>query len=339
VDWNHEQLSITAQCDLIGLPRSSLYYEVRPETAENLGFMRLIDEQYLRTPFFGTRQMTQWLQRHGYVINRKRVRRLMRQMGLESIAPKPRTTVRAEGHVVHPYLLRNLDVTRPNHVWGADITYVPLARGYLYLVAILDWYSRYVVSWRLSNSLEESFCLEALEEALAWARPQIVNTDQGAQFTGRAWTSRLEQAGVQISMDGKGRALDNVFVERLWRSVKYEEIYLKAYEGPADCRKGLEWYFPFYNRDRPHQSLGGRTPREVYRDTTAGPTQERSTPQGTRRTRMKGGDGRVEGVLAGPCSAPGAGRCAPGSLRSTRPSQSRRAYESRKVTVDCHILS
>jgi len=264
IDRDHEALSIVKQCDLVGLSRSSLYYEARPETASNLRWMRRIDEQYLRTPFFGSRQMTQWFVRHGYVINRKRVRRLMRLMGLESLAPKPCTTVRNEAHVVYPYLLRNLEITRPNQVWAADITYVPLAYGFLYLVAILDWHSRYVLSWRLSNSLEESFCLEALEEALQRAQPAIFNTDQGSQFTGRAWTNRLQEAGVHISMDGKGRALDNVFVERLWRTVKYEEIYLKAYEGPAECRKGLEWYLPFYNRQRPHQSLGGRTPNEVY---------------------------------------------------------------------------
>jgi putative transposase len=250
---------------LIGLPRSSLYYEAVPETAENLRLMRRIDELYLKRPFFGSRQMTFWLQRHGYVINRKRVQRLMRLMGLEAIYPKPRTSVPGAGHTVYPYLLRNLEITRPNQVWSTDITYVPLAEGFLYLVAILDWYSRYVLSWRLSNSLEESFCLEALEEALGRARPEIFNTDQGAQFTGQAWTSRLLDARVSISMDGKGRALDNVFVERLWRTVKYEEIYLKAYEGVAECRTGLTNYFPFYNRERPHQSLGGRTPWEAYR--------------------------------------------------------------------------
>jgi putative transposase len=241
-----------------------LYYQAIPESAANLKLMRRIDEQYLQRPFFGSRQMTSWLQRQGYVINRKRVQRLMRLMGLEAIYPKPRTSVPGEGHTIYPYLLRNLEITRPNQVWGTDITYVPLAEGFMYLVAILDWYSRYVLSWRLSNSLEESFCLEALDEALKRTRPEIFNTDQGAQFTGQAWTGRLLAAGVSISMDGKGRALDNVFVERLWRTVKYEEIYLKAYEGPAECRTGLTGYFPFYNRERPHQSLGGRTPWETY---------------------------------------------------------------------------
>ncbi len=249
---------------MIGLPRSSLYYAAAAETAENLRLMRVIDEQYLQSPYFGSRQMTDWLRLQGETINRKRVRRLMRQMDLEAIYPKPRTSVPGVGHKVYPYLLRNLEITGPNQVWGADITYVPLAYGFLYLVAILDWYSRYVVSWRLSNSLEESFCLEALEEALTATRPEIFNTDQGAQFTGQAWTGRLTRAGVSISMDGKGRALDNVFVERLWRTVKYEEIYLKAYEGPAECRTGLMRYFPFYNEARPHQSLSGRTPWMVY---------------------------------------------------------------------------
>ncbi len=226
--------------------------------------MRVIDEQHLKRPFFGSRQMTDWLRLQGYVINRKRVRRLMRLMDLEAIYPRPRTTLFGAGHKIYPYLLRGLEITRPNQVLAADITYIPLAYGFLYLVAILDWYSRYVVSWRLSNSLEESFCLEALDQALTVAAPEIVNTDQGVQFTGRAWTGRLDAAGVQISMDGKGRALDNVFVERLWRSVKYEEVYLKAYEGPADCRIGLQKYFIFYNQERPHRSLGGQTPWQVY---------------------------------------------------------------------------
>jgi putative transposase len=340
IDWNHEKLSITEQCDLVGLPRSSLYYEPRPETAQNLRFMRLIDEQYLRRPFFGSRQMTQWFQRQGHVINRKRVRRLMGLMGLESIAPRPGTTVPGVGRAVYPYLLKNLEITRPNQVWGADITYVPLAHGFLYLMAILDWHSRYVVSWRLSNSLDESFCLEALEEALASAQPEIVNTDQGTQFTGQAWTSRLEKAGVRISMDGKGRALDNVFVERLWRSVKYEEIYLKAYEVPADCRNGLEEYFPFYNWERPHQSLAGRTPWEAYHGRPAGLHKGSSSQvRGRRPTRQSGAAGRVESAPAGPRSATGPGRFAPDSLRSTRPSRSAGASASRRVTWACKSLS
>jgi len=227
--------------------------------------MRRIDKEYTAHPFFGSRQMTAVLQRQGQVVNRKRVQRLMRLMRLEAIYPKPRTTVPGGGHKIYPYLLRNLEIKRPNQVWSADITYVPLRRGFLYLVAILDWYSRYVLTWKLSNSLDEVFCVEALDEALAEARPEIFNTDQGVQFTGRAFTGRLTSAGVAISMDGKGRALDNVFVERLWRSVKYEEVYLKDYEEVADCRNGLGGYFPFYNRERPHQHLASRTPWEVYR--------------------------------------------------------------------------
>jgi len=249
---------------LLGLPRSTLYYAAVPETAANLSLMRQLDEQYLRTPFFGSRRWAVWLQKQGYRVNRKRLQRLMRRMGLEALYPKPRTTVTGPGHKIYPYLLRNLEITRPNQVWSTDITYVPLQCGFLYLVAILDWYSRYVVTWRLSNSLDEVFCVEALEEALSWGRPEIFNTDQGVQFTSRAFTGKLEEAGVAISMDGRGRALDNVFVERLWRTVKYEEIYLKAYEGVAECRQGLEWYFPFYNHERPHQSLDYRTPWEVH---------------------------------------------------------------------------
>jgi putative transposase len=256
---------VLRQCELLGLPRSTLYYEACPELAENLRLMRLIDEQFLQTPFYGSRRLTAVLQRQGHDINRKRVQRLMRLMGLEAIYPKPRTTVPGGGHKVYPYLLRNLEITRPNQVWSADITYVPMRRGFLYLVAVLDWYSRYVLAWKLSNSLDEAFCVEALEEALAGARPEIFNTDQGVQFTGRAFTGRLESAGVAISMDGKGRALDNVFVERLWRAVKYEEIYLKAYEEVADCRDGLGGYFPFYNQERPHQHLDYSTPWETYR--------------------------------------------------------------------------
>ena len=255
---------MSRQCDLLGLPRSTLYYAAVPETAANLSLMRQLDEQYLRTPFFGSRRWAVWLQKQGYRVNRKRLQRLMRRMGLEALYPKPRTTVTGPGHKIYPYLLRNLEITRPNQVWSTDITYVPLQCGFLYLVAILDWYSRYVVTWRLSNSLDEVFCVEALEEALSWGRPEIFNTDQGVQFTSRAFTGKLEEAGVAISMDGRGRALDNVFVERLWRTVKYEEIYLKAYEGVAECRQGLEWYFPFYNHERPHQSLDYRTPWEVH---------------------------------------------------------------------------
>lgn len=227
--------------------------------------MRRIDEQYLATPFFGSRQMTAWFQRQGYVINRKRVQRLMRLMGLEAIYAKPRTTQRHAGHRIYPYLLRDLTITRPDQVWGADITYVPLRHGFLYLVAILDWYSRYVVAWRLSNSLEGSFCHECLDEALRRSRPEICNTDQGVQFTSETWTRRLQEQGIAISMDGRGRALDNVFVERLWRTVKQEHVYLHDHATVWEAEEGLAEYFRFYNAERPHSRLGNQTPGEVYR--------------------------------------------------------------------------
>jgi putative transposase len=247
------------------LHRSTCYYEAVPESAANLALMRRIDEQYLRTPFFGSRRMTVWLQRHGEKVNRKRVQRLMRLMGLEAIYPRRRTSVAEAGHKIYPYLLRNVTVTRPNHVWSTDITYVPLRCGFLYLTAILDWHSRYVLSWRLSNTLHGDFCLEALEEALQIARPEIFNSDQGTQFTSREFTGRLESAAVAISMDGRGRALDNVFVERLWRTVKYEDVYLKDYATGPECHTGLKSFLTFYCEERPHQSLAYRTPAEVYR--------------------------------------------------------------------------
>ena len=257
-------MSVRRQCELLGLNRSTWYYEVVPESAANLALMRRIDEQYLRRPYYGSRRMTVWLRGQGEEVNRKRVQRLMGVMGLEAIYPKPRTTLPGVGHKIYPYLLRNVVVTRPNHVWSADITYVPLRSGFLYLMAILDWYSRYVLAWRLSNSLDGDFCVAALEEALTGRRPEIFNTDQGVQFTSHEFTSRLESAAVSISMDGRGRALDNVFVERLWRSVKYEEVYLKDYETGAECHAGLSSYLRFYSEERPHQSLGYRTPAEVY---------------------------------------------------------------------------
>ena len=227
--------------------------------------MRLIDEQYLRTPFYGSRNMTWWLNKQqGRGVNRKRVQRLMRLMGIESVAPRRRTTRRCSEHRIYPYLLRNVTVERPDQVWASDITYVPLAGGFLYLVAVMDWFSRYVVSWRLSNTLDGTFCLDVLEEALLQGTPEIFNTDQGAQFTATSFTSRLERAGIAVSMDGKGRALDNVFVERLWWSVKYEEIYLKSYGCVSEVEEGLSRYFAFYTHERPHSSLANRTPAEVY---------------------------------------------------------------------------
>lgn len=222
--------------------------------------MRRIDRQYLKTPFFGSRKIAQVLN-----VNRKRVQRLMRLMGLEAVYPKRRTTRSAPGHKIYPYLLRNIAITYPNQVWSSDITYLPVRHGFLYLVAVIDWYSRYVLSWRLSNTMEGLFCVEALEEALSVRRPEIFNSDQGSQFTAQAFTSRLLKRGVAISMDGRGRALDNVFIERLWRTLKYEEVYLKDYQDGWDATNSLERYFRFYCHERPHQSLGYRTPAEVYR--------------------------------------------------------------------------
>lgn len=264
IDHGHSSLSVRRQCQLLGIQRSQLYYEPVPETAENLDLMRRIDEQYLKTPFWGSRNMTTFLQGQGFTVNRKRIQRLMRKMGLEGLAPGPSTSRPAPQHQVYPYLLKDVVIDRPNQVWSSDITYIPMRHGYLYLVAVLDWYSRYVLSWRLSNSMDVEFCVAALDEALDQGTPEIFNTDQGAQFTSRQYTDRLKSHAIEISMDGRGRALDNVFIERLWRSVKYEDIYLKQYESGADCQKGLTQYFKFYSHERPHQSLGNRTPWTVH---------------------------------------------------------------------------
>jgi putative transposase len=260
---------VRRQCELLGLARSSFYYEPAGETPENLALMRLIDRRYTDYPFEGSRKLVAWLNRElaerGQVVNRKRVQRLMALMGLQAIYPKPRLSAAGTGHRVYPYLLRGVEVARPDQVWSADITYVPLPGGFMYLAAVIDWFSRYVVAWRLSNTLDGAFCLDLLEEALARGRPEVFNTDQGAQFTALAFTGRLEAAGVRVSMDGRGRCLDNVFVERLWRSVKYEDVYLKGYESVPQLWQGLSRYFVFYNEGRLHQSLGYRTPWEVYR--------------------------------------------------------------------------
>jgi putative transposase len=261
---------VRRQCELLGLNRSTLYYQPAIATEANLRLMRLIDAEYTRHPFYGSRKITEWLREHGEAINRKRVQRLMRVMGLEAIYPKPRLSVPGQGHRIYPYLLRNVAITRPDQVWSTDITYVPLASGFMYLAAIIDWFSRSVLAWRLSNTLDSSFCLEMLEEALSRGKPEVFNTDQGVQFTAAAWTGRLESAGVAVSMDGKGRCLDNVFVERLWRSVKYEDIYPGCYETVPQLASGLGRYFPFYNEERPHQSLEYRTPASVYRQGRAG---------------------------------------------------------------------
>jgi len=226
--------------------------------------MKLIDRQYLATPFYGSRKMAIWLKEHGQMVNRKRVRRLMRLIGIRAIYRRPRTSQPGKNHKIYPYLLKGLNITRPDQVWAADLTYIPMARGFLYLVAIIDWYSRKVISWRLSNTLDAGFCVEALEEALTKGKPEIFNTDQGSQFTSEAFTAILEKNGVCISMDGKGSYNDNLFIERLWRTVKYEEVYLQAYQNGGEARMSLAEYFYFYNNERPHQALGYRKPSEVY---------------------------------------------------------------------------
>jgi putative transposase len=265
IELDVPHLSICRKCELLDLNRSTYYLPPAVESAEDLRLMRLIDEQYLKAPFFGSRRMTAFLERRGEAVNRKRVQRLMGLMGLEGLHPGPRTTLAAPDARAYPYLLRDRVLTRIDEVWSSDITYVPMRRGFMYLTAVIDWYSRYVLSWRLSNTLEGRFCLEALDEALSRGRPEIFNTDLGSQFTSREYTGRLEEAGIAVSRDGRGRALDNVFVERLWRSVKYEDIYIKDYERVPDLESGLTAYFWFYDEDRPHQALDYRTPGEVYR--------------------------------------------------------------------------
>jgi putative transposase len=249
---------------LVGLNRASYYYEVASESEINLTLMRLIDTQYMETPYFGYPRMTQILRRAGYMVNRKRVARLMHLMGIEAIYPRPRTTIAAAGHKIYPYLLRHEPIRHNNHVWSTDITYLPLPGGFMYLVAVMDWHSRFVLSWQLSNTLETRFCLDALELAFAFGQPEIFNSDQGSQFTAVAFTTVLLQRKVLISMDGRGRALDNIFIERLWRSVKYEDIYIKDYQSVKALEAGLDRYFRLYNYGRPHQSLAYATPAEVY---------------------------------------------------------------------------
>jgi putative transposase len=264
VDRRRPSLSVVRQCKLLDISRSGLYYQPVGVSDEDLNLMKLIDHQYMATPFYGARKIAAWLKHKGQMVNRKRVRRLMQLMGLKAIYRRPRTSTSAPGNRIYPYLLSGMEITRPNQVWAADITYIPMAHGFLYLVAIIDWYSRYVLAWRLSNTLDSDFCVEALKEALRKGRPEIFNTDQGTQFTGKAFTGLLEQHGVKISMDGKGNYRDNLFSERLWRTVKYEEVYLKAYQDGRDARIGIGNYFRFYNNERPHQALGYRTPAEVF---------------------------------------------------------------------------
>ena len=264
VDRGHPSLSIVRQCALLGVSRSSIYHRPRVASAEDLSLMGEIDRQYLETPFYGSRRMKAWLERRGIRVSRKRAQRLMRAMGLRTIYRRPSTSRRSLENPVYPYLLRNVRITQPNQVWAADITCLPMARGFLYLVAVMDWHSRYVLAWRRSSTLEAGFCVEALEEPLGKGRPEVFNTDQGSQFTSWEFTQVLQECGVRISMDGKGRYQDNIFVERLWRTVKYEEVYLKACASVLEARRGLEDYFRFYNGLRPHQALGYRTPAEVF---------------------------------------------------------------------------
>jgi putative transposase len=308
VEPAHADLSVRQQCRLLGVARSGLYYERRGESAENLALMRLIDEAYTRWPFYGVRRMTAYLGRQGHVANIKRVRRLMRLMGLEAIYPKRRLSLPGEGHKRYPYLLRDVEIIRPDQAWSADITYVRLRAGFLYLVAILDWQSRYVLSWSLSTSLDGAFCLWALQEALrAGRRPEIFNTDQGVQFTAEAFTGALEAEGITISMDGRGRCYDNIFVERLWRTVKYEEVYLKDYAEPVEARRELRRYFRFYNEERPHQALGYRTPAEVYfaghsagsREGSAAPRAVAGTPVALRAPSVPATAGPEDSLIPG----------------------------------------
>jgi len=264
IEKGHPAISLRRQCELVGLTRSTYYREPLGETSLNLKVMRRIDELYLTTPFYGVRRMTVMLQQEGYKINHKRVARLMRVMGIQAVFPRRSLSQPGKGHKIYPYLLRGMKISKPNQVWSIDITYIPMASGFMYLVAIIDWHSRYVLSWRLSNTLDTAFCLDALNEALAHAQPEIFNTDQGSQFTSEAFTNRLLASNIKISMDGRGRALDNIFIERFWRSLKYEDIYLKNYQTVPALVKGLTDYFQFYNHERVHQSLAYQTPAKVY---------------------------------------------------------------------------
>jgi putative transposase len=277
LDRDHPSLSMRRQCAMLGLARSGVYRLPRPANDDDLVLMRRIDELFTRWPFLGSRRMTAMLRAEGVVINRKRVQRLMRRMGIAALGPKPRTSKPAPGHMIYPYLLRELTVERPNQVWAADITYIPIGRGFLYLVAVIDWASRAVLAWRLSNTMDVSFCVSALEEALArFGRPEIFNTDQGSQFTSAAFTGVLASAGIRISMDGRGRWMDNVFIERLWRSLKHEDIYLKGYADGQEAKAGIAEWIGFYNTGRPHQALGNRTPMAVWRDGITGALDERA---------------------------------------------------------------
>jgi putative transposase len=271
LDRTHPRLSVRRQCALLSLARSGVYRPVPAEEEADLALMRRIDELFLAHPFLGSRRISALLSREGARVNRKRVQRLMRLMGIEAFGPKPNTSKPVPGHKIYPYLLRGLTIEQPNHVWAADITYIPIGEGFLYLVAIIDWASRAVLSWRLSNTMDTSFCVNALEDALArFGRPEIFNTDQGSQFTSAVFTDKLLAAGIRISMDGRGRWMDNVFIERLWRSLKYEDVYLKGYADGREARAGIAAWIAFYNMRRPHQALGGQAPLAVWRAGTSG---------------------------------------------------------------------
>ncbi len=270
IDFKDSQVSVSKQCRLLDLNRSSVYYRPVPVSSQDLTWMRLIDEQYLKTPFYGSRSMTLHFRRLGYKVNRKRIQRLMRLMGIEAIYPKPKTSRGHPDHKIYPYRLKDLTINRPNQVWAADITYVPMARGFMFLVAVMDWYSRKVLSFRLSNTLDTDFCLEAVSEAIqTYGPPEVFNTDQGAQFTSRGFTDLLEQHQIVISMDGRGRVKDNIFIERLWWTVKYQYLYLRSFDSGLELRQGLEGWFRFYNQERPHQSFGQLTPDEVFYGSTS----------------------------------------------------------------------
>ena len=264
VERSYPEISVRRQCELLGVNRSGLYYEPVGESQENLLLLRLLDEQYTRAPFYGSRRMTEWLAKEGHQVNRKRVSRLMELLGIEAVYPKPRLSQPGEGHRIYPYLLRGIAVERVNQVWSTDITYIRMAQGFLYLVAVMDWFSRFVLSWSLSLTMEVEFCVETLKRALRRGRPDIFNSDQGSQFTSEKFTGELAERQIAISMDGRGRCMDNIFVERLWRSLKYEEVYLKDYASVAEARAGIAGYFRFYNHERLHQSLDYRTPAAIY---------------------------------------------------------------------------
>ena len=264
IDLENPEISITKQCQLLSLAKGSLYYESVKKDTDTLLIMDLLDKQYLKTPFYGSRRMQVCLDLAGYTISRKRVVTLMKAMGIRAIYPKPNLSKRRLEHRIYPYLLRNVKVTKPNFVWSSDITYIRIGNGFLYLMAVIDWYSRYVLTWEFSNSLDAFFCVEGLLNAMNVATPEIFNTDQGAQFTSESFLAPLKEAKIKISMDSKGRALDNVFIERLWRSVKYEEVYLKDYQNIKEAEESISQYFDFYNNERPHQSLNYQTPGSIY---------------------------------------------------------------------------